>query len=366
MKILIQGMTKNRGGKETFIESYIKGVVNGNNHIDLLATDTKICDEAFLENLGVNIFYIPQRSENYIEYCRQMEKIIKDGDYDVLWLHMTTLSSIELLKLGKKHQVPCRIIHSHSSENTGTIFTNTLHHFHKKQIAKIATDFFACSKEASDWFYSGLPVATKIIKNGFNVDAFRYSDSTRKTVRNELSIDRKFVVGHVGRFVKVKNHERLLEIFCDFTKIREDAILLLVGTGEYGDIIKDKIEILGLKDRVICLGERDDVAALMQAFDCFVFPSFFEGLPYVLLEAQAAGLSCFVSDGISKEAGVTGLADYLSLNCDNGEWINKMNAVNPNQRHDYSNVLKDNGFDINSEILKIERIITMRLLEKKT
>ena len=165
------------------------------------------------------------------------------------------------------------------------------------------------------------------------------------------------VIGHVGRFFKQKNHEFLLDIFSSIQSKRKDAVLLLVGDGEKKEEIISKIDRLGLTQNVILTGIRSDIPDLLSSMDVFVFPSFFEGMPNTIIEAQATGMPCILSDSITKEAEITNLLEYLSLSEDCNKWatiaIDSVLKDRPDTREDF---IKQ-GYNIEYSISKLIEII---------
>jgi glycosyltransferase involved in cell wall biosynthesis len=188
----------------------------------------------------------------------------------------------------------------------------------------------------------------KLLHNGVDLNFFKYDEQGRFSVREELSLKDKFVVGHIGRFNKQKNHKFLLEVFKEISKRREDAMLLLVGTGEDKDLICNWIDELGLNEKVILAGQRFDIPQILSAMDVFVFPSLHEGMPNTVIEAQATGLPCIIADTITPEADITGLVKYLPLSLSASDWATEALAVAGIQRRDTSAEFVAHGYDIGS------------------
>ena len=174
---------------------------------------------------------------------------------------------------------------------------------------KYATDYFACSELAGRWLFGDKTFEqgkVTIINNAIDLDKFKYDEKVRKEKRKELNInDDTLVVGHIGRFVAQKNHTFLIDIFSELHKKEKNSILLLIGQGPLIGEIKQKVETLGISDSVKFLGQRDDVNELYNAMDLFLFPSLYEGLGMVLIEAQANGLPCIASTEVPKNARVS-------------------------------------------------------------
>lgn len=188
------------------------------------------------------------------------------------------------------------------------------------------------------------------IHNGIEINKFEFNYEVRERIRKELNIENRFVVGHVGRFFKQKNHEFLIDIMNTLIKKEPNAVLLLIGIGELQDSIKKKVIESGIEDKVIFFGASDNVNELLQAMDVFVMPSFHEGLPVVGIEAQAAGLPCIFSDTIAHEVNISGSVEFLSLKNDSTYWADKVinSKVNNLERRKNADRVRSAGYDIQS------------------
>ena len=217
---------------------------------------------------------------------------------------------------------------------------------------------FACSEEAGKWLF-GKNICYKknfkVIQNAINLEEFNYSLDLRSKYRSELGIEDKFVIGHVGRFHVSKNHMFLLNVFVEVTKYKENAVLLLVGAGELEDYIRQEIDRLNLQGKVIMLGNRTDIPGLMQSMDIFVFPSIYEGLGIVVIEAQAAGLSCVMSEKIPKEIDVEPkLVTRVPLEGGIKEWAQIIVKKGEYLRERQGERFKQTGYDIRISAKEIQ------------
>ena len=220
-----------------------------------------------------------------------------------------------------------RIAHSHQSFMAETK-KQTIERLISTPITKYcATHLFACGNDAAKWMWGKRAFErgdVYIMKNAIDAGRFEFSESKREELRKEFGLENKFVIGNVARFSYQKNHEFLVKIFAEVKKLRDDAVLMLVGRGELEDDVKKQVSELGLDDSVIFMGVRNDVPELLNAMDVFVLPSRFEGLGIVYIEAQMNGLKCFASEGlVPEEANVTGDMLFLPLKNEN-EWANKI------------------------------------------
>lgn len=192
-----------------------------------------------------------------------------------------------------------------------------------------------------------------VVRNGIDTEKFRNPKKTRNEVRQELGIPHdSFVLGHIGRFVKVKNHSFLLSVFERIAEKKPGARLLLIGDGEDREKVVAEIKSKNLTDRVIILSNRSDIPELLSAMDCFILPSLFEGFPVALLESQASGLRCVVSDRINSEVYLSDLIVPLSLSLSPSVWADTI--LDENVRGTYENRLDE--YDLRKEIRKLERI----------
>lgn len=355
IKVLHVLYSMNRGGIETFIMNVFRNIDRTKVSFDFLLGTENECDyNKEILALGGNIHYIPDCRNGLFKNIKMLNRFYKEHpEYKIIHLHASALLNIVPLVVAKKHNIPVRIIHSHSTSVCGNPLRNLLHIFNKLWLTYYATHYLACSKLAGEWMFSSKYKKTpyQIINNGIDIDNFKFDPDKRNELRKHLCINDKFVVGHVGSFSKAKNHSFLLDIFSNIKEKSDDAILLLVGDGNLRKNIEDKIRKLGLSDSVILTGKRTDIAELMCAMDVFVFPSLHEGLPVTLVEAQASNLIIFASDAITDEIYLTANIKMLPLTLSSEKWAKKIIAAKNNlfQRHLQNNVL-DKRYDIFSVI----------------
>ena len=194
-----------------------------------------------------------------------------------------------------------------------------------------------------------------MMNNAIDTAAYAWSPTRCKKVRHELNLEGVYTLGHVGNFTQPKNHPFLLEIFAALLKKESNAVLLLVGGGEGMSQIREKAQKLGIAEHVRFLGVRSDVADLMQAMDVFVLPSLYEGLPVTMVEAQAAGLPCIISDKVPPECILTeGLVDVMPLSASPSAWAEKILAKRAIPRTDRRAEIAAHGFDITTEAVKLQ------------
>lgn len=339
-------------GVDTIIMEYYRNIDRSKVQFDFIMdgyNETPVDQE--IKRLGGQVYKVEPYEQNMLNNIRQCEAIFRDNDYKIVHSHLNTLSVFPLFAAWRA-KVPIRIAHNHSTAAKGEGKRTVLKYMLRPFARLFATHYCACSAYAGKWlfgekFYNSGKV--HLIKNAINIDKFAFDEQVRKKVRRKLNIDQKFVVGHVGRFVYQKNHEFLIDIFAEVYKRNKNALLMLVGSGELEQAIKEKVNSLGLSDSVLFLGTRTDVADLMQAMDVFILPSHYEGLGIVAIEAQAAGLKTIVSEAIPEEAKITKLLEYCRLDQLASVWAEKTLVCCRNEtyeRRTQYGELEQAGYDI--------------------
>ena len=275
----------------------------------------------------------------------------------MFWYNTCTLTNIDYLVYAKKYGIKKRIIHAHNSGNETSKLRGIFHYLNKTRLSQYATDYWSCSMVASEYFYNENIINSPkhhIINNAIQTKDYAFDEAVRNEIRKEYKLEDKYVIGHVGRFQYQKNHEFLVDVFNEYLKLDDNAVLMLVGQGEGEKVIREKVVNLGITDKVMFMGVRSDVNKLLQAMDIFVLPSHFEGLPLVLVEAQSAGLPCYGSkDVITKESDVTGNIEFISLDDGDKKWAQIIyDNKKSDDRNKYTQLVIDAVFDINTETNK--------------
>ena len=248
--------------------------------------------------------------------------------------------------------------------NKGNMKIALLKHNILKKILPLMTDeFLACSKLAGEWLYPEKYLdRVKIINNGIDIEKYKFNLEIRNQLKKEMNLEEKFVLGHIGRFSYSKNHKFLIEIFNEVQKIEKESILLLIGNGELEEKTKDQVKQLNLEEKVIFLGTTDKVESYLQIMDVFVFPSQFEGLGLVAIEAQTAALKVIASDKVPLEAKLSDYLEYFSLNKNSKEWAEEiLKYKNSYERKDMTKEIEKVGYSIKSSAKELEKIyLTMK------
>lgn len=302
----------NGGGVEAVVMNYYRHIDRRKVQFDFLVdSDSTLIPREEIESLGGRVFEIPPY-QHVAEYQRELQRLFKEEGWKIVHSHINALSVFPL-RAAKKAGVPVRIAHSHSTSGKGEHAKNALKAVLKTQSNRYPTHRFACSRFAGEWLF-GKAAHFEVVYNAIDLDHFRFNAEARAQARADLGLaGNQFAIGHVGRFTAQKNHTFLIDVFTEIAKRRDDAVLLLVGTGEAGASVKALVNERGLTDRIKFLGQRSDVNRLYQAFDAFVLPSLYEGLCLVGVEAQVSGLPCLLSDAITREVDVTGECTFLPI-----------------------------------------------------
>ncbi|MDQ0217495.1 glycosyltransferase family 1 protein [Peribacillus cavernae] len=315
LRILHVVVNMNRGGAETLIMNLYRNIDRSKVQFDFLTCKEGVFDQEII-SMGGKIHRIPYVTEvGHTGYIKKLDQFFQtNADYKIIHSHMDKMSGF-ILRAAKKVGIPVRIAHSHSTKSEGGAVSNLYKWFAGNNIKHYATHLYACSNAAAKWLFKDKEDKAFILKNGIECNKFQFSLDVRNQVRNELKLDEEsMLIGHVGRFSHPKNHLFLLEVFAQLIEVQPNATLILVGEGALKEKIEEKIKGLHLEENVKLLGIREDIHLLLQAFDVFVFPSLYEGLPVTLIEAQGAGLPCLISDTITEEADMgIGLVKSLPL-----------------------------------------------------
>ncbi|OPZ84669.1 MAG: putative glycosyltransferase EpsF [Firmicutes bacterium ADurb.Bin419] len=289
----------------------------------------------------------------------QLKKFLKSNKYGVIHVHSGTPLRIFYLVAAKLAGVKSRIYHSHSADIIGKEKSKkVIYRLLKSLFPLFATHCFACSDAAARWMYTESVFRSNkvvVIHNGIDTTKFQFSESIRAQYRRELGLEEKFVVGHTGRFNEQKNHRFIIEVFSKIAQKSENAVLMLIGTGELEAEIKEKVIGYNLQDKVRFLGVRDDVGNLLQAMDVYFMPSKYEGLPVAAVEAQCTGLPCVFSDNITDEVALIKQVKFLALDDSIDKWADAVLADLKLNRKDACHVVKTSGYDVKDAALKLSK-----------
>lgn len=341
-----------RGGLETMIMNYYRNIDRSKVQFDFLThRDEKWDYDEEIEKLGGKIYHLPRLNPFSPKYLKDLDDFFREyKEYKIVHCHQDCLSGI-VLKYAKKNGVPFAIAHSHSS-NQNKDLKLLVKLIEKKTIPKYADYLFACGKEAGEWMFNTTEYT--ILNNAIDTKRYIYNEEKSLEMKENLGIEDKFVIGHVGRFRQEKNHSFIIDIFKEVCAKEPNSTLLLVGDGPLEDEIKKKVYDSGLLDKVKFLGARHNVNDLMQAMDVFILPSLYEGIPLTMIESQASGLNCIISDKVPKECIVTENVKIISMKEDSEHWANEIIKCKNKIRKNLYNEIQDAKFDIKSNAIWLQ------------
>lgn len=297
-----------------------------------------------ITTLGGWIHRLPSRSRHPFSYMKALKNVITQNNYQIIHIHQNSASMAMDAMVAKMCGVSTIIGHSHNTR------CNVLwqHYLLKPIVNYVVTNRMACSEAAGEWIFGKRDDIT-VVNNAIDADKFHFDDELRKSTRQAIGVEGKYVVGYVGRLYDgQKNLYRLLDIFSVVARKRQGAVLVMVGDGPDKVGLEDKIRHLGLDDKVVLLGKRNDVNHLMMAMDVFAMPSLYEGMPVVIVEAQATGLRCIISDRVPAPNLIDNV-QVLNLEQSDDAWAEALLNGSSNLRANATQKIIDGHYDIAHE-----------------
>lgn len=352
LRVLHFGLSANRGGIETYLYKLAKNIDLDCFSFSFIDTNKgRPCFYDELLELNCNFFKVTPRRSSITKNKSDIENIFANNYFDIFHFHVNTLSYIEPVLAALRHDVKV-IVHSRNAGTAGSVATRLLHTINGYRLPRGKISSIAVSSEAGKWLF-GKKSDYKVYNNGIDLDFFRYSISRGVSFRDSLHIDRKeLLIGHVGAFLPAKNQNFVVDIFSKILDKRPHAKLVLIGSGEGLDSTQAHVNSLGLSHCVVFAGSRSDMANALSAIDLFIFPSFYEGFPNAVLEAQACGVPCIVSDKVTPEVLLRMNCRSMSLDKSAEDWAAKGLSLLEieNTREEAYNDLSAAGFSVEQEI----------------
>lgn len=357
MKKILQVISSlDQGGTEAVVLNYFNNITTENISFDFLVIwgNSKKFYDDYLISKGCKIFRMKHPPTDFFEHGKELYEFFKNNRYDAVHIHAMSALRYRVAKAAKKSGVKSVIYHSHTSSSKKHLF---LHKLSKSKLNKWCDYKFACSKAAGNYMYNG---GFSLIKNAVDLNRFAFSENFRHELLNKYDLNGKFVIGNIGRLTEVKNQKFLLNVFKEFCKNNANATLLIVGDGTEKDDLHNLAEQFGISQNVIFTGNvGSEVYKYYSLFDVLAFPSLFEGLSMVLIEAQANGLPVFASNTLSAEHKISENFTFLPItdSCENYQiWANALTSVKDGnvKRQNNSDCLTLAGYDIKTEAEKLQ------------
>ena len=357
IRVLNMFTIMDRGGAETMVMNYYRHIDRTKVQFDFLVhREQRGAYDDEIERMGGRIYRMcPVYPQNFSRYKRDLRTFFRaHPEYKIIHSHMSELGYFAFRE-AERQGVPVRICHAHNAPH-GFDAKMIIRTYFKKRMMPYLTHLFMCGEESGKWLYGEKNKSRFImLNNAIDAAVYSFNASKREEMRRQLDLTDELVVGHVGRFNPQKNHPFLLDIFTSLLKKEPDAVLLLVGGGADMPKIQAKVQEFGIAEHVRFLGVRSDVADLMQAMDVFVFPSLYEGLPVTMVEAQASGLPCIISDKVPPECILTdGLVNVMPLSASPEAWAEKILTMRAVPRTDRREEIAAHGFDITTEAVRLQ------------
>ena len=359
IRILHSVSNMDRAGIETMLMNYYRHIDRSKIQFDFLCNKKKpgaYDDE--IKRMGGRIYHTPGLNPaKYPSYLKCMKKIFEENsEYKIVEAHNGALG-VFALHAAKVNHIPVRIFHAHGASITRD-WKLPIKLVCKALLPSNMNQHFSCGIEAARCYFGEKVVERndyELIPNAIEVNRFVFDPTIRNRIRHDNHLENKHVVGHVGRFMSQKNHTFLLDVFAEVSKRDSLAHLVLLGDGELMDAMKEKASNLGIKDRVTFVGNVGNANEWYQAFDCFVLPSVWEGLPVVGVEAQAADLPCIFSSAVTREIGLSERAKFISLTEEISTWAAEIcNALKQSVRNDNTKLITEHHYNIEIEAKKLQ------------
>lgn len=314
--LLINTVPTGKNGITNVLFNYLRAMDTADMQMDLVAINQP--DDYYVnevEKKGGHVYVLP-RLHGTISYWMALYNLIRENRYDAVHIHGNSHTTILELSAAKFAECKVRIVHAHSTKCSHIV----VHRLLKPIFNSLYTCGIACGEAAGKFMYGNNPF--DIINNGVDTEKFAFNQNYRDAIRNKHNLHGCKVIGHVGYFSEVKNHFWIIEIFRNLVKKDNTCRLLLIGDGKLKSVITEMAKDYGIIDRIIFTGNINNVDEYLNAMDLVLMPSLYEGLPLSLIEQQANGLICIVSDRITQEVDKSGNIHFVSLSVPSEEWAN--------------------------------------------
>lgn len=364
--LVVSGLSS--GGVETFILNFFKEINRVENYDKYIITHNKPSNDVKnkFENLGFTIFTVPSKKESVYKNVKSINEIFKNNKFDIVHSHMAK-SNFIIMKLAKKNNVPVRIAHSHQSMKIDGKLKQKIYKIIQFLNRKYANIFLGCSEAALIYGFGERVLSNNysylVIHNAIDLERFKFNNSYRKELRKRYNVtENEILIGSIGRFTYQKNQLFLLKVVNKLVKNNNKFKLLLIGEGDLKDDYLKYIKDNSLEQNVILETPRNDIYKYYSAFDIFVFPSRFEGLGIVIIEAQACGLNCIISKNIPDDVKISNLVDFLEIDSIK-KWYDRLIMFNKVSDRNYD--LSRSNYNIKNEYKKLINIYNEGIVSKK-
>lgn len=341
------------GGAESVLMNYYRAIDRNKIQFDfLIFSNSQEFYEEEVTLLGGTI-YKANPNNRLRDGYKLLKELASTKDYKAIEIHTENAHSVIWVVMAYLSGFKKVIVHSHSTNNVKIV---------EHRIAKIFLNLFpiirfSCGEAAAEFMFG--KNAAYIVNNAIDIDRYKYNEKTRNLIRDKYHLNDTLVLGHIGRFIELKNHGLLLHICKCLKEKGYNVKLLLVGDGELKEHVEKQTSEMSLQEQVVFTGNVRNVNEYLQAMDLFLLPSYYEGFPTVAVEAQASGLRCVLSDTITKSINITGLVSFFDINKSPEEWANLIIKKTNYQRSDMREKIRNSGFGIKTEAKNLYEVYQM-------
>lgn len=329
IRILVEGISQTRAGIGNMLMAIYGNIDKAKVQFDFIITEKSIYQEE-IEALGGKCFVLPRWTNHPFEFNKSFKEIMAKGNYDFFWLHTSSKINTKRFKWIKKNTNASIIVHVHGTKNEYTGIKACLYPILEKlsenTLYKYIDHPFACSKLAVDFYYNPKKLGDKkpiIINNTIDIKKFAFNEEIRNKTRQELSLTENKVLLMAGRLVGIKNIPFALDVLEEIIKRDSAFKLVLAGSGPEKENIEALAMNKGIKENLLFVGARSDMENIYNAADALLMTSFAEGFPVAIIEAQASGLLCCISNTITKEVSICEDNNYY-LDFDIKKWADNI------------------------------------------
>ncbi|MBE6109020.1 MAG: glycosyltransferase family 1 protein [Erysipelotrichaceae bacterium] len=333
MKVLVGSLSRNFGGVESLFLNLVRYKKPDDFQMDFVCTDSAAAREDDFLACGSKVIHIPRPSKKIKKFRTAFQNVLSSGEYSIYHVNLTRFRFPLDVMIAKASGVKV-ILHCHSTQiyasgkKTTQLIRNIEQVLFRPVMMKCSDLNLACSRNAGEYLFGKQDFT--VLPNGIDTAAFAFNREARDRIRDEFNLHGKKVIGHIGRFSPEKNHKFLIQLIDELVKKDSSYVMLCIGDGGLFQEIQSETALRNLQKHVILTGVRSDIPDLLSAMDLFVFPSLHEALPVTLIEAQANGLPCIISDYVTDEIDIIDLR-RMSLKEGAAKWAEAVRAASLNR-----------------------------------
>lgn len=359
IRVLHSVSNMDRAGIETMLMNYYRHIDRSKVQFDFLCNKKKPgAYDTEIRKMGGRIYHTPGLNPvKYIQYLRYMKGLFEEyPEYFIIEAHNGALG-VYALHAAKVSGIPVRIFHAHGASITKD-WKLPIKLICKAFLPSNMNYHFTCGFAAAECYF-GKEIVDKddyeLVPNAIEIERFVFKEEIRNKIREQYGLEGKHIVGHVGRFMAQKNHTFLIDVFAEVVRQDAKAILVLLGDGELQMDIYTKVKDKKLEEYVLFIGNVGNANEWYNAFDVFVLPSIWEGLPVVGVEAQANDLPCLFSANVTEEIALSDRAKFIELDAPLSIWANEIiEGFNLKERRNNTELLTEKHYNIHFEALRLQ------------